>query len=95
MCAWSETVLHRFSNLDGAGPVGALIFDNSGNLFGVTITGGLNQGGTVYKLNSGNWAESISIILMATPAAASPWTMPATFSALPLLEETILGRCIS
>ena len=52
-------MLHRFSGLDGIGPVGAVVFDPSGNLDGVTNSGGLQQGGTVYQLNAMGWQESI------------------------------------
>ena len=58
-CPWTETVLHRFLGLDGIGPVGTLVFDPSGNLDGVTNTGGLQNGGLVYQLNSLGWQESI------------------------------------
>ena len=55
----NETVLHSFCNLsgcaDGASPVGGLVRDGAGNLYGTTVGGGLNGGGTVYKLDtSGN-----------------------------------------
>ena len=37
---WTETVLHNFSNSpeqeDGARPLGGLVFDSVGNLYGVT-----------------------------------------------------------
>jgi uncharacterized repeat protein (TIGR03803 family) len=35
-----ETVLHRFSGKDGAGPYGTLVRDKEGNLFGTTEYGG-------------------------------------------------------
>ncbi len=40
---WTETVLHTFAGgpSDGAGPYSNLIFDSSGNLYGVTEAGGL------------------------------------------------------
>jgi uncharacterized repeat protein (TIGR03803 family) len=53
---WIETVLHRFTGADGAGPVGALIFDHNGNADGATSSGGLHNGGIIYQLNaSRNW----------------------------------------
>jgi uncharacterized repeat protein (TIGR03803 family) len=43
---WHETVLHNFCNMtnctDGADPVGSLVMDGSGNLFGATASGGAN-----------------------------------------------------
>ncbi len=60
LCPWTETNLHSFNGDDGSGPVGALVFDQQGNLDGVTNTGSLRNGGTVYQLSaSGGWMESI------------------------------------
>src|SRR4029077_4514740 len=36
---------------DGAWPMGTLIQDGSGNLYGTTFNGGANSGGTVFKLS--------------------------------------------
>lgn len=50
---WKESVLHRFSQngRDGFGPFfDGLVFDTAGNLYGTTIFGGLNGGGTVFEL---------------------------------------------
>ncbi len=41
---WTETVLHAFAGHPGANPVGGLIFDETGNLFGTT-SGSANWGG--------------------------------------------------
>lgn len=50
----TQTVLHSFCAptdcSDGGSPTGGLIFDESGNLFGTTQTGGSNFAGTVYEL---------------------------------------------
>jgi uncharacterized repeat protein (TIGR03803 family) len=59
LCPWTETVLHRFTGPDGSGPVGTMVFDPSGNLYGVTLLGGLDGGGTVYQLTANNWTENI------------------------------------
>ena len=68
---WSETVLHNFGGgKDAQYPVGNLIFDASGNLYGVTEGGGAfgngteNVGGTAYKLappskSGGSWTETV------------------------------------
>jgi uncharacterized repeat protein (TIGR03803 family) len=46
---WKETVLHNFCNMadcaDGAGPIGRLFMDSSGNVFGTTSDGGSNCSG--------------------------------------------------
>jgi uncharacterized repeat protein (TIGR03803 family) len=60
---WTETVLHEFGyGEDGQGPIASLIFDASGNLYGVTKYGGAGKGGTAFELipsASGEWKEII------------------------------------
>ncbi len=50
---WTQSVLHAFNGLDGFGPVGTLIMDGAGNLYGDTSEGGPNSGGTIYQLSPG------------------------------------------
>ncbi len=61
---WSEKVLHNFNEegMDGVGPSSTLIFDGSGNLYGVTISGGSAGHGTAFELSpggDGSWTETI------------------------------------
>jgi uncharacterized repeat protein (TIGR03803 family) len=62
---WSETTLHNFDfnglGKDGQTPLGRLVFDASGNLYGTTQEGGVYGLGTVFELmpKSGGWAETI------------------------------------
>jgi hypothetical protein len=61
---WSEKILHYFADgpADGAWPVGSLIFDPAGNLYGMTNGGGAFSWGTAYELvhrASGAWAAKI------------------------------------
>jgi uncharacterized repeat protein (TIGR03803 family) len=64
---WTENVLYSFAFPPPAtGPVGALIFDAAGNLYGTTWNGGSNNCqygcGVVFKLtptNNGDWTESV------------------------------------
>src|SRR5271157_153214 len=48
----TETVLYSFGSRsgDGSNPYAGLVFDNNGNLYGATYSGGANGGGTVFKL---------------------------------------------
>jgi uncharacterized repeat protein (TIGR03803 family) len=67
LCPWTETVLYRFAGrADGGNPVGDLVVDQSGNVYGTTSGGG-NSGcgyqpgnacGVVYQLTSAG-SESI------------------------------------
>jgi len=59
---WTESVLYSFKGLkDGENPVGGLILDAAGNLYGGTFDGGDNGGGTVYELlpSGGSWTLSV------------------------------------
>jgi len=62
-CNWQETVLHQFTGQpDGSYPASRVIFDPAGNLYGVTVFGGLyNEGGAAYELSpgSGGWTENV------------------------------------
>ncbi|MGO9518619.1 MAG: choice-of-anchor tandem repeat GloVer-containing protein [Candidatus Korobacteraceae bacterium] len=67
LCPWAETTLYRFTESpDGNYPSGDLVFDQAGNIYGVTNEGGSGGGcdggcGAVFKLtfSSGQWTESI------------------------------------
>lgn len=59
---WTETVLHSaLGNGDGVLPVNGVVFDTSGNLYGVFEGGGPTGRGAVYELSpSGSgWTEQI------------------------------------
>jgi uncharacterized repeat protein (TIGR03803 family) len=48
---WTEQVLHTFGEgKDGVNPVGGLIFDDAGNLYGTTENGGLTGNGTIFEI---------------------------------------------
>lgn len=69
--AQTETVLYNFSGAtDGSGPTAGLVADSAGNLYGVTLSGGIttgnctnNQGcGVVFELSpdgTGGWTETV------------------------------------
>ena len=64
LCPWSESVLHAFRldfPADGLSPVGNLVVDQAGNLFGVTGAGGVQSKGTIYELtpSNGSWIERV------------------------------------
>jgi hypothetical protein len=55
---WTQTILYSFHGTDGKYPMGPLIMDASGNLYGTTQTGGSDIGGTVWELSQtspGTW----------------------------------------
>ena len=59
---WVEDTLYAFlSGTDASGPTGNVVFDPSGNLYGATVYGGLNDLGTVYELTptASGWSEQL------------------------------------
>jgi len=61
---WKEMVLHRFGggNGDGANPLGGLVLDTLGNVYGVTPNGGSSGDGTIFELvlsREGHWTEKL------------------------------------
>ena len=47
---WTESVIHAFDVTTGSTPVGGLVFDSKGDLFGTTQVGGAYKVGAVYML---------------------------------------------
>jgi uncharacterized repeat protein (TIGR03803 family) len=75
--SWTETVLYNFQGSgDGSLPQGGLVFDNQGNLFGVTNAGGSANLGTVFRLSLSNqgqsWAESVLHSFLGGKDGANP-----------------------
>ncbi len=70
-CPWIETVLYRFTGgSDGSWPLGEVVFDKEGNLYGTTATGGTGQCnyfvgipgcGVVFELtpSKGGWVQTV------------------------------------
>jgi uncharacterized repeat protein (TIGR03803 family) len=68
---WQESILYSFKQKnDGGDPLGGLVFDGAGNLYGTAYMGGENKTlncqpngcGVVYKLSpveGGGWTESV------------------------------------
>jgi len=79
-CPWRETVLYRFqAGSDGMYPEGNVLFDEAGNLYGVTFQGGGSGNcsagcGAVYKLSpsSGGWTETIAYGFSGPPNGDNP-----------------------
>jgi uncharacterized repeat protein (TIGR03803 family) len=50
----SETLLHTFQGDEGSMPLGGIMLDNSGNLYGTTSGGGATGAGTIFRLAPDN-----------------------------------------
>lgn len=63
LCASTETPIYNFTGgFDGADPASPLAFDNAGNAYGTTVTGGASNCGTVFQLtpgSGGQWQQSV------------------------------------
>ena len=57
----TETILHSFAGgtTDGARPEAGLIMDSAGNLYGTTLLAGVNQAGTVFKIDLTTGTETV------------------------------------
>src|SRR5439155_585924 len=64
---WTQTVLHQFTPSEGGTPMGPLVFDSAGSLYGTTAYGGPNSCsgdgcGMVFNLSPGSggtWTEQV------------------------------------
>lgn len=59
MAAQTESVIHNMKTKEGTSPMLGLIFDSSGNLYGVGGEGGASNNGTVFELtpSGSSWTE--------------------------------------
>jgi len=79
--AWAggkEKVLYAFKGgNDGTAPVGALVADASGNLYGVTLSGGINGTGTVFQLapSGKSWKETVLHTFGSGNDGAEPYNL--------------------
>jgi uncharacterized repeat protein (TIGR03803 family) len=57
---YAEKVLHNFS-ASGGSPLGGVVLDSTGNVYGTTDTGGAKGLGTVFELSktTGSWTEAV------------------------------------
>jgi uncharacterized repeat protein (TIGR03803 family) len=89
----NETVLHTFTGGDGANPQGSLVIDSTGNLYGTTLGGGLQDSwGTVFKLDeAGNLTLLHEFFSTSAPDGFNPAAGLITDSAGNLYGTTLYG----
>ena len=76
LAPWTETVAYRFTGgSDGGAPQGDLTFDQSGNIYGVTNSGGDAGNGVVYELtpSGGGWTQTVLYSFQGTEDGANPY----------------------
>ena len=59
------TTLAAFNGTNGAAPLGSLVMDTSGNLFGSTTAGGTHDQGTVFEVVADSGTNSVGASLPA------------------------------
>jgi uncharacterized repeat protein (TIGR03803 family) len=77
---WTETVIHDFtSSGGGTGPVGGLVRDSSGNLYGATGGGGAGGSGTIFELSPAGdqWNYTVLYSFTGSGGPAAPLTIDA------------------
>ena len=71
---FTESVLYSFQGTsDGQNPVGGLILDASGNLYGTTFDGGINGGGTVYQLSPSTSGWTFTVLYSFVGGYGGPY----------------------
>jgi uncharacterized repeat protein (TIGR03803 family) len=89
---WNETVLYSFQGLnDGQNPLGGLVLDKAGNLYGGTFDGGANGGGTVYELSPSGEGWTLTVLYSFTGGYGGPYNK-LTFDAAGNLYGTTNGE---
>jgi uncharacterized repeat protein (TIGR03803 family) len=73
---WTYRTLYSFKGgSDGSTPVGNIIFDTAGNIYGVTGSGGSQGFGTVYELSpgtGGKWTHKVLYDFSQSPDGNGP-----------------------
>jgi len=87
------------SGSDGAFPVGNLVADSAGNLFGVTNAGGISQNGVIFELSppagqSGSWTERVLYRFTGGADGASPEAGLVMDSTGNIYGTTLAGGCL-
>jgi uncharacterized repeat protein (TIGR03803 family) len=71
--AWSEKLLYSFKGgSDGGAPLGNVVIDATGNLFGTTSGGGSAGDGVIFELSpsGGKWKETVGHAFQGPPDGA-------------------------
>jgi len=76
MGGWTYNVLYSFTGCTGCGPLGRLVMDGAGNLYGTTYADGANGKGSVFKLtpSAGSWTYTSLYDFTGSSDGAYPWS---------------------
>ncbi len=72
---WTETVLQNFDGVDGIQPLGGLILDASGNIYGTTDSGGIGagSGGEIFELTQSGGSWTLDLLYGYPAGRGGPW----------------------
>ena len=73
--SWTRSIIYSFAGgIDGSQPLGGVTFGPDGNLYGVTLQGGIGNGGTVFELirSGSGWTKS-TLHNFATTEGTAPF----------------------
>ncbi len=94
-CDWNLSFPYTFGGgADGSVPrFGELVFDQAGNIYGTTSTGGNNNNGVVFELSpsQGGWTEQPIYQFTGSPDGSTPFNGVIFDSAGNLYGTTMLG----
>ena len=92
---WTEKPIYYFTGgSDGAAPYGGLIFDQKGNLYGTTVSGG--SGGTVFELKpkpEGSWKFKLLYSFVGNGGPSGSLTMDAAGNLYGITAENNCPDC--
>jgi uncharacterized repeat protein (TIGR03803 family) len=77
---WKETLLQVFAGSDASYPIGSLLFDQAGNLYGTAENGAIGNSGSVFQLTPvphGNWDENLLYVFSGTVYGSTDGAYPA------------------
>jgi uncharacterized repeat protein (TIGR03803 family) len=83
---WTESIAYAFGPSDGGNIYGDLVFDQQGNLYGSNMGGGVDGGGTVFKLTQDSKGEWVSTILTSF-SNTKGWAGYGPYSGLALYSD--------
>ena len=77
LCPWWETELYRFTGTNDAYDPRTLVFDQAGNLYGISEGGGPQGKGAVFQLapSGSGWTENIIHNFTGGSDGADPWAL--------------------
>jgi uncharacterized repeat protein (TIGR03803 family) len=93
--AWTETILHRFTNEEGVSPRAAVLFGKAGEVYGTLANGGAAGAGAVFRLRppsipGGHWTEKTLYVFTGESDGLGPLCRLIFYQGT-LLGTTVIG----